>query len=213
MSLVLFYAPLACSLVPYVTLTEAGADFSVRVVDMGKGEQLGDDFARVNPKRKVPVLLVDGEPLTENVAIQLCIARRFPDARLLPADPMQELKAIAFMAWCASAIHPSLTPNARPERYCDLPDSAESVRRCAQRLLAQHFAVGEGALGEQDWLFGDFGAADAYYYWCFRRASQLGVDLSAFPRAQAHRARMEARPSVQRLLAFEAETKARLERA
>ena len=31
----------------------------------------------MNPKHKVPVLLIDGEPLTENVAIQLFIARRF----------------------------------------------------------------------------------------------------------------------------------------
>ena len=27
MDIVLYYAPVACSLVPYVTLTEAGADF------------------------------------------------------------------------------------------------------------------------------------------------------------------------------------------
>ena len=37
--LTLFYAPNACSLVPYVTLTEAGADFDVREVNTGAQEQ------------------------------------------------------------------------------------------------------------------------------------------------------------------------------
>jgi hypothetical protein len=39
MSIVLYYSPIACSLVPYVTLTEAGAKFEVRNVNLRKGEQ------------------------------------------------------------------------------------------------------------------------------------------------------------------------------
>jgi glutathione S-transferase len=38
MKLQLYYAPVACSLVPYLTLTEAGADFEVLPVNMGKGQ-------------------------------------------------------------------------------------------------------------------------------------------------------------------------------
>ncbi|UUX94978.1 hypothetical protein [Aquabacterium sp. J223] len=40
-----------------------------------------------------------------------------------------------------------------------------------------------------------------------------GARPVGLPRAQAHRTRMEARASVQRALAFEAEAKAQLERA
>src|SRR6202167_2879521 len=61
MNLVLYYAPVACSLVPYVTLTEAGAQFEVRPVNMGKRQQMSADYLKVNPKHKVPVLVVDGE--------------------------------------------------------------------------------------------------------------------------------------------------------
>ena len=39
MQIVLYYAPNACSLVPYVTLTEAGAAFEVRTLNMRKEEQ------------------------------------------------------------------------------------------------------------------------------------------------------------------------------
>ena len=33
MNITLYYAPIACSLVPYVALTETGADFDVKVVN------------------------------------------------------------------------------------------------------------------------------------------------------------------------------------
>ncbi|MDA1076504.1 MAG: glutathione S-transferase N-terminal domain-containing protein [Proteobacteria bacterium] len=78
MKIELYYAPIACSLVPYVTLSEAGADFDVRVVNFMKREHIGPEYLKLNPKHKVPVLVVDGEVLTENVAIVQWIARAFP---------------------------------------------------------------------------------------------------------------------------------------
>ena len=64
MQITLHYAPIACSLVPYVALTEAGAEFDVSVVNFLQGEHMSPDYLALNPKHKVPVLVVDGEPLT-----------------------------------------------------------------------------------------------------------------------------------------------------
>src|ERR1700685_1313653 len=100
-----------------------------------RGEQLSDGSLRINPKHKVPVLLIDGVPLTENVAILQWIAAQYPEANLLPRGGLEEFKAISFLAWCAAGIHPHLTPNVFPARYCDLPGTEASVRRGAHRLL------------------------------------------------------------------------------
>jgi glutathione S-transferase len=202
----LYYAPFTCSLVPYVLLTEAGADFEVRSVNMFRGEHMGPDFLALNPRHKVPVLLVDGYPLTENVAIALWIARRFPEARLLPADPMAEIRAISILAWCASNIHPTLTPNALPQRYCDLPGSEESVKRCAQKQMHEHFAIAERLLTGREWFFDHFTCADVHFFWTFRRAQQFKIDVSAYQSCRAHFDRMTARASVQKLMALEAST-------
>ncbi len=207
MKLILYYAPVACSLVPYVTLTEAGADFEVVPVNMGKGQQNNPEYLRLNPKHKVPVLLIDGDPLTENVAIQIWIARNFPKARLLPSDPKEEIKAISLMAWFTSGIHPALTPNNSPQRYCDLPGSEDSVKRCAQKLLNEHFTVADGLLAGRETFFEHFTAVDAYFFWCFRRATQFKLDtmdLSKYRNCMAHFERMKQRPGVQKLLEFEA---------
>src|SRR4051812_42572873 len=135
MQIVLYYAPIACSLVPYVTLTEAGANFEVRPVNLRKGQQNTPDYLRLNPKHKVPVLMVDGQALTENVAIHQWIARTFPAAKLLPSDPWQELQAVSLMSWCASGIHPFLARINAPIKVCDVPGTEDSTRKMAAETL------------------------------------------------------------------------------
>ena len=209
MKLQLYFAPIACSMVPYINLTEAGAEFEVIPVNMGKGQQNSPEYLRVNPKHKVPVLVIDGEPLTENVAINLWIARNFPKAQLLPANPMAEIKAISMMAWCASGIHPGLTPNNNPQRFCEAPGSEESVKQCAQRLLEDNFRIADGLLAGREWFFDHFTAVDSYFFWTFLRATRFELkylDLKQFTNCMAHLERMKQRPSVQKLLAFEKQT-------
>src|SRR5580692_12377192 len=117
---------------------------------------------------------------------------------------MEQLQAISRMAWCASGIHPCLTPNALPERYCDLPDSAESVRRCARKLLMENYRIADQMLTGRSWFFGHFTAVDAYFFWCFRRGRQFGIDVSEFRHCVAHFERMSERASVRQLESFEA---------
>lgn len=203
MEIVLYYAPNACSLVPYVTLTEAGAAFEVRKINLSKGQQNSPEYLKLNPKHKVPLLLVNGRPLTENVAIQVWIARTFPEAKLLPSDPWQELQAISLMAWCASGIHPYLSRINSTAKVCDLPNSGESVRRLAQELLFENYKIADDMLADREYLLEHFTAADVHFFWSFRRGSQFNLDLSPFANCLAHFERMKSRPSIQKVLAFE----------
>mgnify|MGYP001312201540 FL=1 len=213
MKLTLYYAPQTCATVPYITLTEAGADFEVQNLNTRTGGNRTPEFLRLNPKHKVPVLIIEAEPLTENVAIQIWINRQFPKAKLLPADPKEEIKAISLMAFCASGIHPHLTPNARPQNYCDLPDSEESVKRVANQLLFEDFKVIEDSLAGREWFFPHFTACDAYFYWCFKRALSFKLDLARFGNCMGHYERMQRRPSVQKLLGHEKKVQEEFARA
>jgi glutathione S-transferase len=203
MKLTLYYAPMTCALVPYVTLTEAGAQFDVQNVNTRTDEHKTPAFLAVNPKHKVPVLLIDGEPLTENVAVQIWIARQFPESKLLPAGATAEIKAISLMAWFASTIHPHLTPNARPQNYCDLPGSEDSVKRVANTLLFEDLRIADALLAGGDTFFDHFTAVDAYFFWCFRRALSFKLDLSGFAHCMRHFERVQQRPSVQKVIAYE----------
>ena len=66
----------------------------------------------------------------------------------------------------------------------------------------------EKMLAGREYFFEHFTAVDTYFFWCFRRATEFGLDLSPFANCQAHFARMHTRPSVQKLLAFEKQVQA-----
>jgi glutathione S-transferase len=117
------------------------------------------------------------------------------------------------MAWFASSIHPHLTPNARPENYCDLPGSEESVKRVGNKLLFEDFAVAEELLAGREGFFDHFTAVDAYFFWCFRRALSFKLDLSGFKNCAAYFERMRSRPSVQKVEAHEKTVQAAFARA
>src|SRR5260370_3797517 len=195
MELILYYAPNACSLVPYVTLTEAGARFEVRPLNFRKSQHMMPEYLELNPKHKVPVLVIDGMPLTENVAIQIWIARNFPAAKLLPLDPMQELHAISLLAWCASGIHPFLSRINSPARVCDLPGAEESVRRLAVQQLFENCRIADENLAHREWFFDHSTLVDAHFFWGFRRGTQFDLDLSQFKNCIRPFERMKQRPS------------------
>ncbi len=203
MDIVLYYAPITCALAPYITLTEADAKFSVRPLNFRKEEHRSSDYLKLNPKHKVPLLIVDGQILSESAAIQMWIARNFPHAKLMPADPWQELEAVSLMSWCSSGIHPFLARINSPPRVCDVPGTADSVRKLAAKQLYENCQIADDLLAGRQFFFDHFTAPDAHFFWCFRRGTQFELDLSPFKNCVAHFERMKTRPSVQKLLAFE----------
>ena len=209
MTIKLYYAPTTCALVPWVNLTEAGADFETVALNFRKAQHMSPEYLAINPKHKVPMLVVDGVKLTETVAIQQGIARTFPAAKLLPEDSMQELQAISLMSWFSSGIHPHLARINSPAKFCDVPGADASVKALANDLLQEAFGLAESLLAGRDYFLDRFTAVDPYFFWCFRRARQFELPLSHFSNCQAHFVRLGQRPSVQKVLDFERETLAR----
>ena len=55
--------------------------------------------------------------------------------------------------------------------------------------------------------FDHFTAADAHFFWTFRRGTQFDLDLAKFTNCTAHFERMQTRPSFQKVLAYEKEVR------
>ena len=75
----------------------------------------------------------------------------------------------------------------------------------ATDALFENFQIADDMLTGREYFFDHFTAPDAHFFWCCRRATQLGVGLSDFPNVTAHFKRMQERPSVKKLLAYEKE--------
>jgi glutathione S-transferase len=205
----LLWLPGTCSRVTLVALEEIGEPFTTTLAPL---DRAGDEeFMALNPKGKVPVLLIDGVPFTENTAIVTYLSRLYPQAQLLPAgDPVAETDALAMMSWFAAGVHPSITRLRFPLRFCDVPNSEERTRAIAAATLRDCFEVVEARLADRQWLCGEWSVVDAYFLWCWFRAVGSGMDATGLVRCAALAAACEERPSVARALDREEATLAQM---
>ena len=182
--LALYFVPGSSSMAVHIALQEIGVPFEARPISFARSEQRTPEFLVLNPEGKVPTLLIDGHPLTEVAAILFYLAKRFPDAALLPRDDIEaDAQAISWMSFIASTLHP-----ARRQGL----EYAEGVYRIADRRL------GEG------WALGRYSIVDIHLfrlYW--RLAKSLRPAPEMFPNLTAHYARMMERPAVQRTIEIE----------
>lgn len=206
MNIQLYYAPITCAMAPFITLTEAGAEFEVKTLNFGKQEHMSPEYLKINPKHKVPMLVVDGKTMTENAAIHLWISRTWPDAKIMPEDPWDQAQAVSLLSWCSGGIHPFLTRINNPAKVCPAEGTGDAIKEIAIQNLHENFAIADEKLAGHDYFMGDFMAPDAHFFWCCRRAQQFGVDLSGYKNIMAHHERMKTRDSVKKLLQFEADT-------
>ena len=71
-------------------LAEKGVDIPIVQVNLREGEQLGDEFKKINPECTVPVLeLDDGTTISEVFAICQYLESEFPEPALLGRDAVE----------------------------------------------------------------------------------------------------------------------------
>jgi glutathione S-transferase len=185
-SLILYVAPGSSSMAPHIALNEIAAPFEIRLVSFARSETRSPEFLVVNPEGKVPVLLAEGRPLTEVAAILYYLARRHPEAGLMPwGDDLGEAEVVSWMSFIASTLHPA--------------------RRQGLERAMGVYALAERRLGEKTWAAGGYSIADIHLfrlYW--RLETSLNPAPGTFPNLARHYRQMLARPAVQRTLEAEA---------
>ncbi|WP_299684916.1 glutathione S-transferase family protein [uncultured Tateyamaria sp.] len=205
--LTLFVSPGTCARVPTIALEEIGVPFKTELLRVMLNQQNAPEFLAINPKGKVPTLLIDGAPLTENVAILTWLHHAYPSAGLLPAvdDPLAVSRQVADIAFFSSTVHPTVTRIAMPIKFID--DSALSfdiVRPKGVEAMHTIMRMIEDRLNP--WWYGDtWSIVDGYLFWVWWRITGVGFPAEDYPNLRAHAERSMDRPAIQRAMAREAE--------
>jgi glutathione S-transferase len=138
--LTLYFAPGSSSFAVHIALHEIGVPFEGRPMSFHKDDLRSAGYLALNPEGKVPTLIIDGRPLTEVAAILYYLAKRFPDAGLLPRDDIEtDARALSWMSFAASTLHP-----ARPRGL----DHAKEVWGIADRRLGNGRALGRHSIAD-----------------------------------------------------------------
>lgn len=189
----LYYAPGACSMASRISLHEAGLPADFERVDLrSKMTERGDDYAALNPKGYVPMLVLDdGRTVTENIAILLLISDQEPPFE--PGNPLGRTRLIEMLSYLSSELHPAF----KPLWHAASEDDAWAAREGVARRLE---LIADGI--RELYLFGPrFSVADAYLFVMLRWAKAFGVELPG--ELEAYFERVAERPSVRRALAEE----------
>lgn len=203
MSLTFYHSGgLSCSVATHIALEEAGADYTSVKLDLTAGDQRKPEYLKINPKGRVPALVTDKGILTETVALLLYIAQTHPRANLAPSAPYELARMQAFNAYMASTVHVNHAHKFRGYRWADDAAAQESMKAKVARNMTDCAAIIENDYFEGPWVLGQqFTVSDPYLYIIATWMPGDGVDMSKFPKISAHKAAMDRRPAVQKVMA------------
>jgi glutathione S-transferase len=201
----LYFGTGACSFVPHVALEAAKAEFEPKLVKLHKGEHRTPEYLAMNPNGQVPVLVVDGKPLTQIVAICDYLDRRFPEAGLLPTQPWDRTQALSQLAWMNSTVHPTFTRVFFKERYAQTEGAQAEVRKRATEEFRGYLERIQGLVsGAAPFWFGKrLSFHDAYAFTLLRWGGYAGIDPKSLPALHAYVERVMQTPPVAAALARE----------
>ncbi|HMA08281.1 MAG TPA: glutathione S-transferase family protein [Ramlibacter sp.] len=206
MTLKLYFAPGACSFVPHALLEAAGAPFEPVLVKLHKGENYSADYKALNPRAQVPVLVDDGEVITQILAIVTWLDQRFPECQFLPREPLPRVRVLETLAWMNNTVHPTFTHVFMPHKFAASPEAQADIK--AFNAVAYKGMLGEletiagrAAAAGRNYLGGaSFGPLDAYALTLLRWGGFAGHDPQGFPTLWSLVQRVAALPAVARAI-------------
>ena len=200
----LYYGPGACSLASHIALEESGIPYETERLILMNGDQRKPEYLKLNPRGRVPTLVVDDKVLTENAAILTYIGGGYPKAGLWPKTTWDQAKAVSHLAWFADTVHPAYGHIARPERYVDGEDHQQAVKAKGRRVFEGYLREIDGMLEGRKFLMGNqFTVVDGYLVVFYRWANRAGLPVKELKNYTRTVETILGRPKVAKVMADE----------
>ena len=184
-----------------VALEEMGLAYTVRPVDISKGEQFDPAFLQISPNNRIPAIVdpdgPGGEPVSvfESGAILLYLGMK--TGQFWPAELRARVRVMEWLMWqmggfgpMPGQVHHFLQVENEADRRYGLDRYMKETRRL--------YGVLDKRLGLVEFVAGEVSVADfAILGWAWRHERHQ-VDLADFPHVRRWYATMMARPGTER---------------
>ncbi|KXN69653.1 maleylacetoacetate isomerase [Conidiobolus coronatus NRRL 28638] len=167
----------SCSARVRAVLHWKGIDFETKPVHLVKSEQTNEEYAKLNPHKEVPTLLIDGLVLTQSVAIIEYLEEAYPEKPLLPKDLGKRALVRSIVNSIASDIQP--VQNLRV-----LNKIGDEKVQWANHFITIGFEALEAILAKSSGKYSvgdEVTLADALVPAQVHNATRFNVDLTKFP--------------------------------
>ncbi len=182
-----------------IFLEEAGLQYKIIPVNIGKGEQFKPEFLAVSPNNRIPAI-VDHEPadggkplpVFESGAILLYLAEK--TGKFIAQDLRGRVETLEWLFWQMGGLGPMAGQNNHFSAYAPekIPYAIDRYRNEVNRL----YGVMNKRLAERQYLAGEYSIADiACYPWVVPWERQ-GQNIADFPHVKRWLEAIKARPAV-----------------
>ncbi len=205
-SIKLYYCPLTCSQVTMTALEMAGLAYDDRLIDIFEREQKSAEYRKVHRSGKVPALVVDGIPITENASILTMLDAMAPDAGILPRTdaPLEKAVQRSDLVWCSATLHPMVRQIRMPIRYTD--GDQDGIRANGTAQLKDALREVEERVSDGRRFYGDEPSIlDVYLHWLVTTAASAGFPIHEYPAIVEHSGRVEEMLPFRQAMARQAE--------
>jgi GST-like protein len=187
-----------------IFLEETGLPYTLKPVNISKGEQFDPAFLRISPNNRIPAIVDHdppdgGEPLAifESGAILMYLGGK--TGRFFPSEFRARCDCVQWLFWQMGNLGPMAGQNHHFGLYASerIPYAIERYVKETSRL----YAVLDKRLRDREFIAGDYTIADmACYPWI--RPERQQQDIARFPHLQRWRDSLAARPAVERAYAL-----------
>jgi GST-like protein len=185
-------------------LEEAGLDYRIHPINIGKGEQFHPEFLKISPNNRIPAIVDHapadkGKPISvfESGAILLYLAGK--TGQFIPKDLRGQVETLEWLMWQMGGLGPMAGQNHHFAHYAPekIPYAIDRYTKETSRL----YGVLNKRLTGRDFICGtQYTIADmAAYPWII--PDRQGQDENDFPNLKRWRAAIRARPATQRAYA------------
>ncbi|PTB62674.1 hypothetical protein BBK36DRAFT_1128544 [Trichoderma citrinoviride] len=142
---------------------------------------MSEEFARINPKRKVPVLAVSDQVITEMPAILTYISALRPDRKLFGQSTIETVRAYEWLNYLYGTLHLQRYGGLwRPERFVGDEFMYTVLIEKARQTIEDCYAFIDEKLKQSGAIFsvGDyFTGVDAFLLVFYLRGIRINVDM------------------------------------
>ncbi|MFK7853547.1 MAG: glutathione S-transferase family protein [Granulosicoccus sp.] len=204
MSITFYTSQSSIGVATHIALEESGLEYQLVEVDFTKQQQSDQSYLKINPKARVPSLVVQQGILTETPAILNYLAQCAPNSSIaLPDDIFANALIQSFNSYLCSTVHVAHAHKMRGRRWVDDAQALSAITDNVPKTVALCFDMIEMHMLKSPWVHGSrFSISDPYLYRMSTWLEGDGVDIDRYPLVKAHRERMASRASVKAVEAF-----------
>lgn len=180
-----------------ITLEELGLDYTVRPIDLTRGEQKEDWYVAICPNGRIPAIVDHGDDdfaVFETGAIMVYLAEK--TGRLMPADAKGRSLVMQWLMFQMGGIGPMMGQANVFYRYAPekIPFAIDRYQREGRRL----FEVLDARLKDHEYLAGEYSIADIANWSWVHTYKWSGIQADGLPHLKRWRDAIRARPAVER---------------